>query len=105
MSRPDAELALRRAALEAELGEPVTLDGLTGDYKIFQRRRGHRHSTDDLLTAWYGVTTTASHSRERLLDLGTGIGTVGLCVLSCSPAAGLVAIEAQSVSFRFLREN
>jgi len=98
------ELEARRAELEAELGEEITLDGLTASWSIFQRRRGHRHSTDDLLTAWYALET--SPPVGRFLDLGTGIGTVGLLVLSALPAeARLTCIEAQDVSHRFLREN
>ena len=97
------EREARRAALEAELGEPVTLDALTGEWTIFQRKRGHRHSTDDLLTAWYAATKVPVAS--RLLDLGTGIGTVGLLALSQYPAATLVAIEAQAISYRFFLEN
>ncbi len=94
----------RRAALEAELGEPITLDGLTSDHRIFQRRRGHRHSTDDLLTAWYALEN--SPPVTRCLDLGTGIGTVGLLVLAgMGLGCRLTCIEAQDVSFRFLGEN
>lgn len=107
---PDGETAdheTRRAELEAELGEPITVDGLTAQWIIFQRKRGHRHSTDDLLTAWYALETTPHVSRA--LDLGTGIGGVGLLVLSGllarDPDATLVAIEAQDVSFRFFGEN
>lgn len=70
----------RRLALEAELGEEVTCDGLTASTWIFQRRRGHRHSTDDLLTGWYAIERSPPVS--TLLDLGTGIGTVGLLALS-----------------------
>ncbi len=98
------ELERRRRELEVELGDAITIDGLTSSLRIFQRKRGHRHSTDDLLTAWYalekGVPTT-----ERHLDLGTGIGTVGLLVLSNLPQAKLTCIEAQDISFRLLREN
>lgn len=98
------QFEIRRAALEAELGEPITLDGLTADIRIFQRRKGHRHSTDDLLTAWYAVEK--SPGVTRCLDLGTGIGSVGLLVLaSMSPACQLTCVEAQDVSFRFLEEN
>jgi tRNA1Val (adenine37-N6)-methyltransferase len=94
----------RRAALETELGEPITVDGLSADYRIFQRKKGHRHSTDDLLTAWYALEN--SPSVTRCLDLGTGIGTVGLLVLGGMPTAcRLTCIEAQDVSFRFLGEN
>jgi tRNA1Val (adenine37-N6)-methyltransferase len=94
----------RRAALEAELGEPVTADGLTGGWSILQRKRGHRHSTDDVLTAWYALEESAGVT--RCLDLGTGIGTVGLLVLwGLGPLARVTGVEAQDVSFRLLREN
>lgn len=94
----------RREELERELGEPITVDGLTATFRIFQRKRGHRHSTDDLLTAWYALDKSAPV--ERALDLGTGIGTVGLLVLAGMPSdMVLTCIEAQDVSFRFLGEN
>jgi tRNA1Val (adenine37-N6)-methyltransferase len=80
-----------------------TIDQLTRDWRIIQRRRGHRHSTDDLLTGWYA----AEHglAPRRVLDLGSGIGSVGLLVLWRAPAASLVAIEAQDVSFALLERN
>ncbi|MBX3228759.1 MAG: methyltransferase [Labilithrix sp.] len=98
----------RRRELEAELGEPITVDALTASWSIFQRKNGHRHSTDDLLTGWYALEQSArlEGAVDRALDLGTGIGTVGLLVLSgLGPAARLTAIEAQEISFRFLVEN
>jgi tRNA1Val (adenine37-N6)-methyltransferase len=100
----DAELEARRLELELELGEPITVDGLTASYKIFQRKRGHRHSTDDLLTAWYAL----EHAPDalRAIDLGTGIGGVALLFESqLPPGASVVAIEAQPISYRFLVEN
>jgi tRNA1Val (adenine37-N6)-methyltransferase len=99
-----AELEARRQELERELGEPITLDGLTASYHIFQRKRGHRHSTDDLLTAWYALEHAPN--ALRAIDLGTGIGGVALLVESQLPAgASIVAIEAQPISYRFLVEN
>lgn len=84
-------------------GQELTVDGLTRDWKITQRRRGHRHSTDDLLTGWYAAEKV--EHRERLLDLGSGIGSVGLLVLWRSPGATLTAIEAQETSFALLERN
>ncbi len=93
-----------RAALEAELGEQLTLDGLTRDFRILQRRRGHRHSVDDLLTAWYAATVVPA-APATMLDLGTGIGSVGLALKWVFPTAKLTAIEVQAISFRLLTAN
>ncbi len=84
--------------------DEVTIDALTGGWSIAQRKKGHRHSTDDLLTGWYaGEVVHASH---RLLDLGAGLGSVGLIALWRSPPeATLVAVEAQEVSFTLLEGN
>ena len=103
MSTAEDAFETRRAALEAELGEPITVDALTASSRIFQRKKGHRHSTDDLLTAWYALENSPPVTRH--LDLGTGIGTVGLLVLSSMPDAHLTCVEAQDISFRFLGEN
>jgi predicted RNA methylase len=65
---------------------------------------GHRHSSDDVLTAHYALSFVPD--AELVLDLGTGIGTVGLMVLSrLSPTARLVGVEAQAMSFRLLLAN
>jgi len=93
-----------RADLERELGEPISIDGLTGAWKIAQRVAGHRHSADDVLTADYAARA-APHVTE-VLDLGTGIGTVGLMTLSrLAPTARLVCVEAQPISHRLLLAN
>ncbi|NVB81576.1 MAG: methyltransferase [Kofleriaceae bacterium] len=87
--------------------DELTVDALTGGptgWSITQRRRGHRHSTDDLLTGWYAGEVLPG--ARRLLDLGTGIGSVGLIALWRSPPdATLVAIEAQEISFALLEAN
>ncbi len=92
-----------RAELEAELNEAVTIDALTGGWNIAQRAKGHRHSADDVLTAHFALRV-APHA-TTVLDLGTGIGGVGLLVLWGLPAATLVAIEAQPISHRLLLAN
>jgi tRNA1Val (adenine37-N6)-methyltransferase len=100
-----------RARLEAELGEAITIDALTRDWRIAQRAAGHRHSVDDVLTAAHALRAAREPAREpaheaaRVLDLGTGIGGVGLLVLWGLPRARLLCVEAQPVSHRLLLAN
>jgi tRNA1Val (adenine37-N6)-methyltransferase len=94
------------AALEAELGEPITLDALTGTWRIAQRAAGHRHSIDDVLTAHYALAELGASRAIAVLDLGSGIGGVGLLTLwGLDPAARLVCVEAQPISHRLLVAN
>ncbi len=93
-----------RKRLESQLGEPIFVSGLCHQYQIFQRKNGHRHSIDDAITAWYALQK-APNSRG-VLDLGAGIGSVGLGVIcSLGPEASLVCVEAQKVSYDLLRAN
>lgn len=111
-----------RQRLEAEMGEKITLDALTGangltlgeprkddaggdaGWLIAQRVKGHRHSADDVLTAWYALQVSPPVSDH--LDLGTGIGTVGLLTLwGMGSQARLTCVEAQEVSYRLLQTN
>lgn len=87
--------------LALEPGE--TLDVLCGHFRIFQLRQGHRYSTDDLLVAWYGTSWCPTVS--RLLDLGSGIGTVAMVAAWRLPAARVVTIEAQSESVHLARKS
>jgi len=93
-------------AAASRMDDELTIDALTRDWTIAQRRRGHRHSTDDLLTGWYAVEHAAVlPAVTRILDLGSGIGSVGLLVLWRSPGAVLTAVKAQEVSFALLTRN
>lgn len=86
-----------------EPGEGETLDYLCGSFRIFQAARGHRYSTDDLLVAWWGV---ASAPRvERLLDLGSGIGSVAMAAAWKLPGARVVTVEAQPFSAALARRS
>ncbi|MGE3540054.1 MAG: tRNA1(Val) (adenine(37)-N6)-methyltransferase [Candidatus Tectimicrobiota bacterium] len=70
---------------------------LAGAWRIFQLRRGHRFSADDLLTAW--VAARAQPQASQLLDLGAGIGSVGLLTLwKLATAAHLTMVEVQALS-------
>ena len=81
-------------------GEGESLDMLSGEWRIFQRRDGHRYSTDDLLCAWFACRCAEDRGVrvERALDLGAGIGSVGMIVAWRNPHARLVAVEAQAIS-------
>ena len=86
------------------MGEPLTVSGLCGPLRIFQRVKGHRHSIDDATTAWYALQKSPPVSKA--LDLGSGVGTVGLAVLwGSSEQTTLTCIEAQAVSITLLRAN
>jgi len=94
----------RLSSLEKEMGEELFVSGLAGTYRIFQRKKGHRHGIDDATTAWYALQKTPPVS--KMLDLGSGIGTVGLAVLwGLGAGAELTCVEAQEISFRLLIEN
>jgi tRNA1(Val) A37 N6-methylase TrmN6 len=73
-----------------------TLDAISGHFRLFQLEKGHRFSTDDVLTAWYG--TTWCPTARTVLDLGSGIGTVASIAAWRFPAARFVTVEAQSES-------
>jgi tRNA1Val (adenine37-N6)-methyltransferase len=80
-----------------------TLDAISGHFRLFQLREGHRFSTDDILTAWYGATWCPA--ARAALDLGSGIGTVGMICAWRLPGASFVTIEAQSDSVALARKS
>jgi len=80
-----------------------SLDAISGHFRIFQLLDGHRFSTDDVLTAWYG--TTWASSAARVLDLGSGVGSVGMIAAWRLPGARFVTIEAQAESVALARKS
>jgi tRNA1(Val) A37 N6-methylase TrmN6 len=84
--------------------DEATFDRLAGEWRIWQLKRGHRFSADDMLTAW--MAAELAPGTRSLLDLGAGIGSVGLMTLWRMPAdARLVMVEAQEVSHRLARRT
>jgi tRNA1(Val) A37 N6-methylase TrmN6 len=80
-----------------------TLDAISGHFRLFQLRDGHRFSTDDILTAWYG--TSWCPTARTALDLGSGIGSVGMICAWRLPGARFVTVEAQSESVALARKS
>ena len=80
-----------------------SLDALSGHFRIYQLRRGHRFSTDDVLTAWYGTAWVPTAA--TVLDLGSGIGSVGMIAAWRLPAARFVTVEAQEESVLLARKS
>jgi tRNA1(Val) A37 N6-methylase TrmN6 len=87
--------------VELEPGE--SLDYLCGYFRIFQYERGHRYSTDDVLTAWYA--TQWAPRVDRAADLGSGIGSVALLSAWRLPGAQFCTVEAQEMSLRLARKS
>jgi tRNA1(Val) A37 N6-methylase TrmN6 len=92
----------RSAFEDPQLGS-VTRDQLTRDVWVLQRRRGHRFSSDDLLTAF--VAWHTAPGAQHVLDLGCGLGSVLLQLAWKLPSARLVGVEAQEVSYSLLLRN
>ena len=93
---PGAQRAIDVAAEES-------LDALSGHFRIYQLREGHRFSTDDVLTAWYGTTWVPS--ARTVLDLGSGIGSVGMIAAWRLIGAQFVTVEAQAESVALARRS
>jgi tRNA1Val (adenine37-N6)-methyltransferase len=78
--------------------DDAVCDRLIGDWCIWQRRRGHRTSTDDLLVAWFAAQHARAERPERYLDLGCGIGSVLLMTAHRLRPLESFGVEAQAQS-------
>ncbi|HXI69550.1 MAG TPA: methyltransferase domain-containing protein [Verrucomicrobiae bacterium] len=108
-STVSASMEISAKHAETVLGVPLvvepheTLDAISGHFRLFQLRDGHRFSTDDILTAWYG--TTWCPAARTALDLGSGIGTVGMICAWRLTGARFVTVEAQGDSIALARKS
>lgn len=85
------------------------LSFLAGDWRIFQPKKGHRWSLDDLLTAYVAVDVSPPDGDWSAVDLGCGLGSVLMLVAWALPKARVFGVEAQetraSRARRSLRYN
>ena len=79
-----------------EWPEDAHRDRLVGDWALWQRKGGHRTSTDDVLAAWLAVRTRPAPA--RYIDIGCGIGSVMLMVAHATRPGTTFGIEAQAQS-------
>jgi tRNA1(Val) A37 N6-methylase TrmN6 len=86
-----------------DLEEGESLDAISGHWWLFQLKKGHRFSTDDLLCAWYA--SQWAPRVDRYLDLGSGIGSVALMVAWRRSGCAVVTVEAQEESLRLQRKS
>jgi tRNA1(Val) A37 N6-methylase TrmN6 len=71
----------------------VTDDAFLGDaLKVLQPRAGYRAGIDAVLLA---ASVAATGSPLRILDMGAGVGVVGLCAAARIPAASVVLVERE----------
>ncbi|MCA2976974.1 MAG: methyltransferase domain-containing protein [Myxococcaceae bacterium] len=71
---------------------------LSGDWRLFQKVKGHRWSLDDLVTAWTAVEhldARRAAGPARALDLGCGLGSVLLMLAWRAPDLDVTGVEAQ----------
>lgn len=69
--------------------------------KLFQPERGYRYSLDPFLLADF----CQPRARERILDLGAGVGVIGLLLAQRHPTVSVVGIELQPALARCAAEN
>ena len=71
---------------------PLTEDALLGGrVRLLQPRRGYRVAVDAVLLA----AAVEARASDHVLDLGAGVGSVGLCLAVRVPGCKVVGIELQ----------
>ena len=95
--RPPPTLAQLLAQEPDGWPDDAVSEELVGAWRLYQRLRGHRASTDDVVTAWMAVHL-APRSPARYLDLGCGIGSVLLLTAHRLRPAYSLGVEAQAQS-------
>lgn len=85
------------------MDDALTDDAIAGGLRVWQRRRGHRYSLDDVMTA--REAARAVPEPRQCLDLGCGIASVLLMLAYKNPRTSFVGIEAQRESYELACRN
>lgn len=94
------------APIDVDWPDDAVHDRLAGGWHLWQRKGGHRTSTDDLLTAWLATVSwraLADHPPARYLDIGCGIGSVLLMTARALRPTVCIGVEAQAQSAAMAR--
>lgn len=89
--------------MQIQIHPDETIDRLTSNLQIIQKRGGHRAASDDTLLAW--AAARARPDAVRVLDLGSGKGTVAMLLLQRLPNCRVVGLEALEVSHELATRN
>lgn len=82
----------------------ISVDKITTSWYIHQLKKGHKYSTDDLMTAW--VAHKVAGDVHVQADIGAGIGSCGLLTLwQRSATSTLVMVEAQLISHQLAKKT
>jgi FkbM family methyltransferase len=91
------------------MSTPITSGDITddaflgGQLQLLQPRTGYRAGIDAVFLAASVAVPPASAA--RVLDVGSGVGTVGLCIAARCPAASVVLLEREPQLAALAREN
>ncbi|MBS0549881.1 MAG: methyltransferase [Proteobacteria bacterium] len=81
---------------------PPTEDALLGGrVRLLQPARGYRVAVDAVLLA----ASIEAGPQDRVLDLGAGVGSVGLCVATRVPGCTVVGVELQPAMAALAERN
>lgn len=94
----------------------ISSDNLTvedlgrGGYKLYQPKAGFRYGTDTVLLAWFAASflrtsPRALKSPQRVLELGSGVGTASILVQGRFPGVLSDSVEIEPVYADVLMEN
>jgi tRNA1Val (adenine37-N6)-methyltransferase len=102
------EITLLRGPLEGSIREPLvnpdeTLDRLAGTLRIIQKKHGQRAASDDVFLSW--AAARVGPEAGRVLDLGSGKGTVAMLLLRRLSRCSVIGIEALELSHDLARRN
>lgn len=82
----------------------TTTDSFLGSaLAILQPRNGYRAGIDAVLLA--ATAQVQSESRSRILDVGAGVGVIGLCAAARLPYTKVVLVEKNEALVALAREN